>query len=91
MRRVEEHAFRDGGSECVSVTFTDLPGCAAYGETMDEAVAYASGVLGQHSDVLGESGEEIPVPSSIMAIDHPLASRWFQRMPLLCSPDHLAL
>lgn len=50
---------------------------------MDEAAAYASEVLGQHLDVLGEFGEDIPAPSSIATIIAPAGG---QVVPVTAAP-----
>ena len=50
------------------VSFADFPGCAAVGETFEEAVRQGCEALAFHVDGLCEDGEPIPSPRSIDAI-----------------------
>ena len=55
------------------VTFPDFPGCAAAGETIEEAVANAGEALLFHMDGTAEDGDPIPEPSRL---DAPLRTGW---------------
>ena len=51
----------DGG---ICISFPDLPGCAAYGETLEATCKTARRVLASHLDQLPAKGASIPEPSS---------------------------
>ena len=48
-----------------TVSFPDFPGCAAAGETLDEARAQAAGALALHLDRMIAAGEPSPPPSEL--------------------------
>ncbi len=52
----------DGGG--FLVTFPDLPGCMADGETMEEAILEAKGALDCWMKACFEWGKDIPAPGS---------------------------
>ena len=49
-------ALVDGEAGAHGVVFPDLPGCAAMGKTLDEAVANAADALRGWADVTPEGG-----------------------------------
>jgi predicted RNase H-like HicB family nuclease len=55
-------ALIDGQAGGYGVVFPDLPGCAAMGKTMDEALANAADALRDWAEVTEESGGKIPRP-----------------------------
>ncbi len=48
-----------------SVDFPDFPGCVSAGRTLQEAKEMAVEALGLHTEVMVNSGEPIPSPSSL--------------------------
>jgi len=50
------------------VDFPDFPGCVSAGATLEELRDMATEALGVHTEVMVESGEEIPPPSSLEKI-----------------------
>ncbi len=50
------------------VSFPDIPGCVAVGDTVDDAIRHGSEVLAFHVEGLAENGEAIPEPRTIEAI-----------------------
>jgi predicted RNase H-like HicB family nuclease len=61
-------ALIDGKSGAYGVVFPDLPGCAAMGRTMDEALANAADCLRDWAEVTEESGGKVPRPRSLEAL-----------------------
>lgn len=58
----------DGKPGGYGVVFPDLPGCAAMGDTVDEALANAAGALRDWSHVITAAGELVPEPRALDAI-----------------------
>jgi predicted RNase H-like HicB family nuclease len=58
-------ALIDGKAGAYGVVFPDLPGCAAMGRTMDEALTHAADALRDWADVTEEDGRKIPRPRSL--------------------------
>lgn len=56
----------DGG---FSVYFPDLPGCASYGDTLDEAQRNARDALALHLYGMEKDGDPIPSPSVAPEVD----------------------
>ena len=50
------------------VSFPDVPGCIAAGDTFEEAVASAADALAAHFAVMKADGEAIPAPRSFEAL-----------------------
>lgn len=63
--------YHDDG---VHVTFPDFPGCVTFGETEEEAIQSAREALALHLWGMEEDGDEIPRPSTSLALSkaHPL-------------------
>ena len=72
----------DGG---FSVYFPDLPGCASYGATLDEAQKNAMDALGLHLYGMEKDGDPIPAPSTTPEIDPETASGYVV-CPVTVSP-----
>ena len=62
----------DGKAGAYGVTFPDLPGCAAMGATIDEALANAAEAMRDWVDVTVEKGGAVPEPRAIeeLLADH---------------------
>ena len=58
------HNDNDG----IWVEFPDLPGCQTCGETLEDALVYASEALGSYLAVRIDAGDSVPVASSIETI-----------------------
>ena len=58
-------ALVDGKAGAYGVVFPDLPGCAAMGKTMDEALANAVDALRDWVEVWEESGGKAPRPRAL--------------------------
>ena len=58
-------ALIDGKAGAYGVVFPDLPGCAAMGKTMDEALENAGDALRDWIEVTEENGAKIPPPRSL--------------------------
>ncbi|HMN37561.1 MAG TPA: type II toxin-antitoxin system HicB family antitoxin [Hyphomicrobium sp.] len=54
--------------EAYGVSFPDLPGCIAQGETLDKALADAADAVTFHVEGMVEGGEDIPVPRPLDAL-----------------------
>ena len=52
----------------IEISFPDLPGCRAEGETIEAARASTSHALAAHLQELVQSGSVIPAPSSIAEV-----------------------
>ena len=52
-----------------SVYFPDLPGCASYGDTLDEAQRNAKDALALHLYGMEMDGDSIPAPSAAPEVD----------------------
>ena len=50
------------------VSFPDFPGCITAGKTLDQAKDMAEEALKGHVDLMKETGEIIPMPSSLESI-----------------------
>jgi predicted RNase H-like HicB family nuclease len=55
--------FEPSGDGGYGVFFPDLPGCASYGTTFDNAEAMAKEALGLHIYGMEKDNDEIPAPS----------------------------
>jgi predicted RNase H-like HicB family nuclease len=53
-----------GEGTSYGVSFPDVPGCIASGDTFEEAVTLAAEALAGHFDLLRADGDPIPVPRS---------------------------
>jgi len=67
--------FEDGESGHVVVSFPDLPGCFTQGDNEETAMAMAMDALNGHLEVLLESGDQVPPPSPLSALDVPAGAR----------------
>ena len=61
-------AIVHGGNGAFSVSFPDLPGCVAAGETEQKALEDAAEAMAFHLEGMREDGEPIPTPRSIDAL-----------------------
>jgi predicted RNase H-like HicB family nuclease len=52
----------DGKAGAYGVVFPDVPGCAAMGETIDQALAHAGEALRDFFELAEEYGEDLPRP-----------------------------
>ena len=52
----------DGKAGAYGVTFPDLPGCAAMGATIDEALANAAEAMRDWADATEQKGGAVPAP-----------------------------
>lgn len=50
------------------VTFPDFPGCTSIGDDLDDARRMAEEALAGHIEVMAESGEALPEPSTLAEI-----------------------
>lgn len=55
-------ALIDGKAGAYGVVFPDLPGCAAMGKTMDDALANAAEALRDWVETTEEAGAKVPPP-----------------------------
>ena len=55
----------------------DLPGCAADGETQEEALSCAREAIDEWIDAAKEMGREVPQPNGI----EKFSGKWVQRVP----------
>ena len=55
--------IKDAGSNFAAYA-PDVPGCVAAADTVEEVTALLHETIEQHIGILGEMGEEIPVPAS---------------------------
>ena len=69
MKKVTYLAVFEPGEDGYSVYFPDIPGCASYGETFEEARQAAADALGLHLYGMEKDGEPIPAPSEHPAVD----------------------
>jgi predicted RNase H-like HicB family nuclease len=58
-------ALIDGKAGAYGVVFPDLPGCAAMGKTLDDALGNATEALRDWAEVSEEGGGKIPRPRSL--------------------------
>lgn len=72
----------DGG---FSVYFPDLPGCASYGDTLDEAQSNARDALALHLYGMEKDGDPIPTPSATPEIN-PETERGYVVSQITASP-----
>lgn len=56
------NALIDGADGAIGVSFPDLPGCVAMGETEDEALANAAEALRSWVEAVAAQGGDIPQP-----------------------------
>lgn len=61
-------ALVDGEPGNYGVSFPDLPGCVAAGNTLDEALTNASEVLSFHLEDMANEGLPIPAPRTLDAL-----------------------
>jgi predicted RNase H-like HicB family nuclease len=52
------------------VSFPDVPGCIAAGDTFEEAVANAATALATHFSVMKSDGDAIPTPHTFEQLRH---------------------
>ena len=82
-------ALIDGEAGAWGVTFPDLPGIAAMGTTLDDALGGAEEALRDYAIEAKRHGERIVAPSAIEDVDAPhgcaLVSVPLTRLPLLMS------
>ena len=62
-------AIIDGEQGAYGVVFPDLPGIAAMGETVDEALANAKEVLRDYAIETEQDGDDLVAPSSMDAVE----------------------
>ena len=61
-------ALIDGKAGAYGVYFPDLPGCAAMGATLEEAIVNAAEAMRDWADATIEKGDAIPEPRAIEAL-----------------------
>jgi predicted RNase H-like HicB family nuclease len=61
-------ALIDGKAGAYGVHFPDLPGCAAMGATLEEAIVNAADAMRDWVDVTVEKGGVVPEPSALEAL-----------------------
>lgn len=76
-------AFVDGEKGAYGVSFPNIPGVVAMGETVDEAVLNARKVLFDYVIETEKTGDEIVPPSLVEGIEIPAAST-LVLIPLVC-------
>ena len=64
-------ALVDGGEGAYGVVFPDIPGVAAMGRTVDEAMLNAEAALQDYALEAEKDGEELASPSPFQAIETP--------------------
>ncbi|CAA2142776.1 type II toxin-antitoxin system HicB family antitoxin [Hyphomicrobium sp. ghe19] len=57
-----------GGDDSIGVSFPDLPGCIAQGDSVDAALVSAEDAATFHVEGLIEAGEAVPVARSLDAL-----------------------
>ena len=62
-------AIIDGEQGAYGVVFPDLPGIAAMGETVDEALANAEEVLRDYAIETEQDGDDLVAPSSMEDVE----------------------
>ena len=62
-------AIIDGEQGAYGVVFPDLPGIAAMGDTVDEALANAKEVLRDYAIETEQDGDDLVAPSSIEDVE----------------------
>ena len=67
-------AFVDGEAGAYGVTFPDLPGIAAMGETMDGALANAEEALRDYVTETGRDGSQVAEASPMEKVSRPQGS-----------------
>ena len=67
-------ALIEGGGDDYGVTFPDLPGCVAMGQTVDEVILNAEEALHDWMEGMEELGHEIPAPSELEEVEVPVGS-----------------
>jgi predicted RNase H-like HicB family nuclease len=60
----------DGKAGAYGVVFPDLPGCAAMGKTIDQALANAAEALRDWVEATEEFGEKVPPPRPLEKLRH---------------------
>ena len=68
-------ALIDGQEGAYGVVFPDIPGVAAMGQTVDEALLNAEDALRDYAVETGRDGEELARPSPFETIDTPSGNR----------------
>lgn len=63
------HIFKDERS--FGVEFPDVPGCYTFGDTIEDALRYASEVLAGHLETLRDEGLEMPSPNTSVTLREP--------------------
>ena len=61
-------ALIDGKAGAYGVSFPDLPGCAAMGKSIDDAMNNAAASLRDWVEVAEESGAKVPAPRAAEAV-----------------------
>ena len=64
-------ALIESGGDDHGVTFPDLPGCVAMGQTLDETIRNAEEALHDWMDSMEELGHPIPTPSQLEDVEVP--------------------
>ena len=71
---MEYPAFIDGEDGAYGVVFPDIPGIAAMGHTIDEALRNAEDVLQDYAIEAEIDGEELVLPSPVQSVKVPVGS-----------------
>ena len=72
---IEYPALIDGEDGAYGVVFPDIPGIAAMGDTVDEALLNAEVALEDYAVEAEIDGEELAVPSPLQSIKTPVGNR----------------
>lgn len=84
-------ALIDGDEGAYGVIFPDIPGVAAMGDTLDEALVNAEAALLDYAIESEKDGEELAPPSPIHSVEAPIGNRVVS-IPLASHPaEALAL
>jgi len=62
-------AIIERGEGGFGVFFPDVPGCTSFGQSPEEAARNAEAALQGHLDLTAEHGEQLPVPSDLLALE----------------------
>jgi predicted RNase H-like HicB family nuclease len=77
MAKVTYVAFLDARDAGFAATFPDLPGCASWGQTQDEAVRNAETELSIHLECLAADGRQRPAASPLQTLTGDMVRRHF--------------